>query len=440
MASLQTITAEAPPEATMSPLTRINAILGGSAGNLVEWYDWFAYSSFALYFARHFFPKGDQTAQLLQAAAVFAVGFLMRPIGAWLMGLYADRAGRRAALTASVALMSAGSFAIALIPTYAAIGVAAPALLVIARMVQGLSLGGEYGASAVYMTEVAGKGRRGFWSSFQFMTLIAGQLTALAVLIVLQNLLPTSALESWGWRIPFAIGGLLAIVVLWIRSGLSETKAFLAAKAEGVERARTVMLLRDHPRATLAIFGLTCAGSLAFYAYTTYMQKFLVNTAGFSKNTATAVTAAVLVIYMLIQPLVGYVSDYVGRRTVMAVGFGLGAIATYPAFTLIARSDSPWAAFGLMTLLVVILSGYSAVNAAVKAELFPTHVRALGVALPYALANAAFGGTAEYVALWFKQSGNENGFYIYVAVAMAIATLIAARLPDTNATELILEA
>jgi MHS family alpha-ketoglutarate permease-like MFS transporter len=439
MAGSQTNTAEA-PHRPLTPLARINAILGGSAGNLVEWYDWFAYSSFALYFAKHFFPSGDQTAQLLQAAAVFAVGFLARPLGAWLMGLYADRAGRRAALTASVALMSAGSFAIALIPDHATIGGAAPVLLVIARLVQGLSLGGEYGASAVYMTEMAGKGRRGFWSSFQFMTLIAGQLTALGVLIVLQRLLVPAQLEAWGWRIPFVIGGLLAIVVFWIRTGLSETRSFLASKAEGAERARTSMLLRDYPRESLAIFGLTCAGSLGFYAYTTYMQKFLVNTAGFAKDTATTITAGALIVYMLIQPLVGWASDYVGRRTIMAWGFGLGALATYPAFTLIAGKPSPWVAFAVMTLLVTILSGYTAVNAAVKAELFPTHVRALGVALPYALANACFGGTAEYVALWFKQGGNENGFYIYVAVAMGLAMLIAARLPDTNATEMILEA
>ncbi|CAN7433025.1 MFS transporter [Phenylobacterium sp. LjRoot225] len=424
----------------MSPLARINAILGGSAGNLVEWYDWFAYSSFALYFASHFFPKGDQTAQLLQTAAVFAVGFLARPVGAWLMGIYADRAGRRAALTVSVALMSIGSFAIALIPDHETIGVAAPALLVIARLVQGLSLGGEYGASATYMTEMSGKGRRGFWSSFQFMTLIAGQLTALGVLVVLQHLLTQTQLEAWGWRIPFVIGGLLAIVVFWIRSGLSETRSFLASKAEGAPPVRTSMLMQHYPRETLAIFGLTCAGSLGFYAYTTYMQKFLVNTAGFAKDTATAITAGALIVYMLIQPLVGWASDYLGRRNVMAIGFGLGALATYPAFTLIAGTTSPWVAFAVMTLLVVILSGYTAVNAAVKAELFPTHVRALGVALPYALANAAFGGTAEYVALWFKQGGNESGFYIYVAVAMSLAMLIAARLPDTNATELILEA
>ncbi|MDB5447072.1 MAG: major facilitator family transporter, partial [Phenylobacterium sp.] len=429
MATSNDMAAGAAPPAILTPLARINAILGGSAGNLVEWYDWFAYSSFALYFAKHFFPRGDQTAQLLQAAAVFAVGFLARPVGAWLMGLYADRAGRRTALTASVALMSVGSFAIALIPGYDRIGVAAPLLLVAARLVQGLSLGGEYGASAVYMTEMAGKGRRGFWSSFQFLTLIAGQLTALAVLIVLQKSLDRPDLEAWGWRIPFAIGGLLAIVVFWIRSGLSETRSYLDAKAQGAERAQTLMLLRDYPRETWAIFGLTAAGSLAFYAYTTYMQKFLVNTAGFDKDAATAVTAGALVVYMLVQPLVGWASDHLGRRGVMATGFALGALATYPAFTLIGRGGSPWTAFLLMTLLVVILSGYTAVNAAIKAELFPTHVRALGVALPYALANAVFGGTAEYVALWFKQAGHESGFYLYVAAAMAVAAVISTRLP-----------
>lgn len=431
--------ARAAQSTAMSPLARANAILGGSAGNLVEWYDWFAYSSFALYFAKHFFPQGDQTAQLLQAAAVFAAGFLARPVGAWLMGLYADWAGRRTALTVSVALMSLGSFAIALIPGYASIGVAAPILLLAARLVQGLSLGGEYGASATYMTEMAGKRRRGFWSSFQFLTLIAGQLTALAVLIVLQRLLPRADLEAWGWRIPFAIGGVLAIVVFWIRSGLQETRSYLAAKQAGAERARTGMLILHFPRESLAIFGMTAAGSLAFYAYTTYMQKFLVNTAGFAKDTATAVTAAALVVYMLVQPLVGWASDYLGRKNLIAVGFALGALATYPVFTTLSRTGSPAVAFGLMTLLVVVLSGYTAVNAAVKAELFPTHVRALGVALPYALSNAIFGGSAEYVALWFKQAGHERGFYVYVAAAMAVGSLIAARLPNTNLTSRILE-
>jgi len=429
--------AEAGP--IITPLARLKAILGGSAGNLVEWYDWFAYSSFALYFAKHFFPKGDDTAQLMNTAAVFAVGFLARPVGAWLMGLYADRAGRRTALTLSVAMMCAGSFAIALLPDYEAIGVLAPAGLVLARLVQGLSVGGEYGASATYMSEMASRARRGFWSSFQFVTLIMGQLTALLVLIVLQRLLPKEALEDWGWRIPFAIGGLLAVVVFWIRTGLDESASYTAAKAGGAPAAHTMMLFRHHPRETAIIFGLTAAGSLAFYAYTTYIQKFLVNTTGFAKDTATAISAGALLVYMLVLPLYGWASDRVGRRTMLAASFGVGALATYPIFSALAVTQSALAALLLTTLLVLILSGYSAVSAVVKAELFPAHVRALGVALPYATANAVFGGTAEYVALWFKKAQFESGFYIYVAAVMAVACVIAIRLRDTNRLSLILE-
>jgi len=421
----------------MSPFQRIKAILGGSAGNLVEWYDWFAYSSTSLYFAAHFFPKGDTTAQQLQTAAIFAAGFIARPAGAWLMGVYADRAGRRAALTLSVALMSLGSFAIAILPTYAQIGVAAQFGLLAARLVQGLSLGGEYGASATYMSEMASKARRGFWSSFQYTSLIAGQVAALAVLVVLQHVLSKADLAAWGWRIPFAIGGVLAIVVFWIRTGLEETRAFLNETTSKRDRGRTIDLVRQHPREFAIVLVLTSAGSLGFYAYTTYMQKFLVNTAGFSKDTGTAVMAGVLVVYMLIQPGVGWLSDHVGRKTTMAVGLGLGGLATYPVMTAISHAGSAWAAYGLIMVLVLCHSGYSAVNAVVKAELFPAHVRALGVSLPYALANAMFGGTAEYVAEWFKAAHIESRFYIYVTIVMLAGALAAARLRNTNRTSLI---
>ncbi|HEV7384949.1 MAG TPA: MFS transporter [Phenylobacterium sp.] len=421
----------------MSALKRIKAILGGSAGNLVEWYDWFAYSSTSLYFAAHFFPKGDATAQQLQTAAIFAAGFIARPAGAWLMGVYADRAGRRAALTLSVAMMSLGSFAIAILPTYAQIGVLAQFGLLAARLIQGLSLGGEYGASATYMSEMAGSKRRGFWSSFQYTTLIGGQVMALAVLVVLQHVLSKAALEAWGWRIPFAIGGVLAIVVFWIRTGLDETRAYLRAAAETAQRGQTMALFREHPREFAIVLVLTASGSLAFYAYTTYMQKFLVNTAHFSKDTGTAIMAGVLVLYMLIQPAIGWLSDHVGRKTTMAVGLGLGAIATYPVMTAISHTTSALAAFGLVMVLVLCHSGYSAVNAVVKAELFPARVRALGVALPYALANALFGGTAEYVAEWLKRAKIESGFYVYVAVVMLIGAVAAVRLRNTNVTSLI---
>jgi MHS family alpha-ketoglutarate permease-like MFS transporter len=169
------------------------------------------------------------------------------------------------------------------------------------------------------------------------------------------------------------------------------------------------------------------------------MQKFLVGTAGFAKDTATGIMAAVLVIYMLIQPLVGWISDHVGRKTTIAVGLGAGAIATYPVMSAIAAATSPLQAFGLIMVLVLCHSGYSAVNAAVKAELFPAHVRALGVALPYALANAVFGGTAEYVAQWLKKVGHESVFYAYVAAVMLVAAIVAARLRNTNKTSLIQE-
>jgi len=462
---------------------RIKAILGGSAGNLVEWYDWFAYSAFTLYFADHFFPKGDQTAQLLQAAAIFAVGFLARPIGAWAMGHYADRYGRKTALALAVALMSLGSFSIALVPSYSTIGVWSPIALMTARVVQGLSIGGEYGASATYMSEVAGKGRRGFWSSFQYVTLIMGQLTATLVLIVLQHTLDKAELSAWGWRIPFAIGGVLAVVVFWIRSGLEESAAFRSVDASDRPRLDPVHmrwvaillaaalaicaglyfsgnpswlslsvavlvvwqlslaapLFRAHPREVAMVFGLTAAGSLSFYAYTTYMPKFLVNTAGFTKDMATAVSAGSLLIYMCVQPIMGHLSDRFGRKTTLTLAFGLGTVFTFPIFTAISHTTAFLPALGLVTALVLIHSGYSSVSAVVKSELFPTHIRAMGVALPYAIANTVFGGTAEYVALWFKTQKVENGFYVYVAGMMAIALVIAIRLRNTNAASLITE-
>lgn len=405
---------------THTGFSRLRAILGGSMGNLVEWYDWYTYSAATLYFAPIFFPKGDQTAQLLQAAAVFAVGFAARPIGAWLMGLYADRAGRRAALVLSVGMMCLGSLVIALTPGEASIGVAAPVILVCARIFQGLSLGGEYGASATYMSEVAGSKRRGFWSSFQYVTLIAGQLLALAVLIVLQQILPKADMAAWGWRIPFAIGAVLAVVVFWIQSRLPESRQFEVAKQTVKKRGQTMTLIINHPREALTVLGLTAGGSMIFYVYTTYMQKFLTNTSGFSKDQATNISAATLFVFMLAQPLFGWMSDKLGRRAMLGLAFGGGALVTWPVMTQVGSTHSALAAFLWISLAMLLQSGYTAVSAVVKAELFPTHVRALGVALPYAIANALFGGTAEYVALWFKSVGSEAGFYVYASVLLAI--------------------
>ncbi|MBC7671449.1 MAG: MFS transporter [Polaromonas sp.] len=413
---------------------RLKSIFGGSVGNLVEWYDWYVYSAFSLYFAKVFFPPASQTAQLLNAAAVFAVGFLMRPVGGWLMGRYADRHGRRAALSISVLLMCAGSLMIAVTPGYARIGVAAPVLLVIARLLQGLSVGGEYGASATYLSEMAGQRLRGFYSSFQYVTLISGQLIALSVLLVLQRQLGSAALEAWAWRIPFAIGGALAIAALWLRRGIEETPSFRAVAANEAatsSRARLAELLR-YPRQIATVVGLTAGGTVAFYTFTTYAQKFLVNTAGWSKADASRISALTLLVFMLIQPVVGYVSDRIGRRPVL-IAFGvLGTLGTVPVLTALAATHDMTTAFLLLMAALLAVSGYTAINAVVKAELFPTEIRALGVALPYAVTVAIFGGTAEYIALWAKSAGHEAWYFWYVTVCVAISLTVYVAMPETQ--------
>ena len=416
----------------MTPARRLRNIIGGSAGNLVEWFDWYAYAAFTLYFAPVFFPKGDSTAQLLSSAAIFAVGFLMRPVGAWIMGVYADRKGRKAGLTLSVTLMCTGSLIIACTPGYATIGIAAPALLLFARMLQGLSVGGEYGSSATYLSEMATKDHRGFWSSFQYVTLISGQLLALLLLILLQNTLSETALDAWGWRIPFFVGAALAVIVFWLRRRLDETQAFVASDTREAPKSSALLLIMKHPKEALLVLGLTAGGTLAFYAYTTYLQKFLVNTTGFSKSTATEISAAALFIFMCLQPAVGALSDRIGRKPVM-IAFGvLGVLLTVPIMSTLATVDSPFIAFLLALSALVIVSGYTSINAVVKAELFPAHVRALGVALPYAIANAAFGGTAEYVALWLKDAGMESAFFWYVTGMIGVSLLVYLFMRDTK--------
>jgi len=405
----------------LSGRARLRAIIASSAGNLVEWYDFYVYSFTALYFAAAFFPGDDPTAQLLSAAAVFAVGFLMRPLGGWLFGRIADRHGRKTALLLSVLMMCAGSLAIAIVPTHATIGAAAPVLLLIVRMIQGLSLGGEYGATATYMSEVSVAHRRGFYASFQYVTLIGGQLVALCVLVTMQQVLPESEIREWAWRVPFAIGAVLAIVVLYLRRTLHETVPPQARTQD----AGTLRALAKHPRALLIVLGLTAGGSLLFYTFTTYMQKYLVNTAGMDARTASLIMTGALFVFMILQPVFGLLSDRIGRRTSLVLFGGLATVCTYPLLAALGQVSSPMAALLLVLCALLIISLYTAISGVFKAELFPVGVRALGVGLSYAVANALFGGTAEYIALWFRHRGNESGFYIYVTAVSAVAFITA---------------
>jgi MHS family alpha-ketoglutarate permease-like MFS transporter len=419
------IAAGTPPGETTdrSAGQRLRAVFGGSVGNLVEWYDWYTYAALAIYFAPSFFPAGNDTAQLMNTAAIFAVGFFMRPIGGWVLGRYADRRGRKAALTLSVTLMCLGSLIIAVTPTYSSIGIAAPTLLLIARLLQGFSVGGEYGTSATYMSEIAPPGSRGFYSGILYVTLIMGQLLALAVLMVLQfTLLEPHQLETWGWRIPFVFGALAALTALYLRRNLVETDAF--QKKSKIAEAGQLHLLMKHPREVLIVIGLTMGGTLYFYTFTTYMQKFLFNTVGLTKGESTLVSSANLLVFMLLQPLMGALSDRYGRRP-MLITFGVLALfSTVPLLSALAEARDAWTAFFLILIALSISSLYSSISAVVKAELFPVEIRALGVGLPYAIAVSIFGGGAEFIALAFKNAGHEGLFYWYVTGCVFCSLLV----------------
>jgi MFS transporter, MHS family, alpha-ketoglutarate permease len=411
---------------------RLVAIAGGSIGNLVEWYDWYAYAAFAIYFSPRFFPHGSTTAQLLNTAGIFAVGFFMRPVGGWLFGRLADKKGRKNAMTISVLLMSFGSLLIACIPAYETIGIVAPALLFFARIIQGLSVGGEYGTSATYLSEMATKDRRGFYSSFQYVTLIGGQLTALGVQLILQKLLLSDEeLRQWGWRIPFLIGAILSVVAFYIRRNLHETEAFHINEIE-TERKGSLSELMKHPRAILTVAGLTLGGTIAFYTYSIYMQKFLVNTVHLTIGQSTFISFISLLIFALLQPVLGILSDIVGRKPLLIMFGILGTLCTVPLLTALSHVHSSTTAFWIIMAGLLIVSGYTSINAIVKAELFPAEVRALGVGLPYAITTAIFGGTAEYIALWFKNQGHENWFYWYVTVCIFISLVVYFSMRDTK--------
>jgi MFS transporter, MHS family, alpha-ketoglutarate permease len=411
---------------------RLRAIIGGSIGNLVEWYDWYAYSAFALYFSAVFFPVQDKTAQLLNTAGIFAVGFLMRPLGGWLFGRIADKTGRKKSMTLSVLLMSFGSLLIAITPSYASVGVLAPVLLLLARLLQGLSVGGEYGVSATYLSEMATEKSRGFYSSFQYVTLVGGQLLALGIQLILQGCLTETQLQNWGWRVPFVIGAFLSVTAFYLRKSLHETAAFESHKNEQQTQKGSIKELLHYPKALFTVVGLTLGGTLAFYTYTNYMQKFLVNTVHLTKASSTRISFVSLFIFIILQPIFGALSDRIGRKPLL-IAFGiLGTVCTVPLLISLSGATTSIQAFGLMMLGLIIVSGYTSINAIVKAELFPAKIRALGVGLPYALTVAIFGGTAEYIGLWFKQTGHESYFYWYVTACIFLSLLVYLFMKDTK--------
>ncbi|WP_086853902.1 MFS transporter [Amycolatopsis kentuckyensis] len=416
----------------------IGNVLRGSIGNLIEWYDWYAYAAFTTYFAKSFFPTTDTTAAFLGTAAVFAVGFLMRPLGGWMLGRFADRFGRRNALVLSVTLMAGGSLLIAVTPSYHTIGIAAPILLLTARLIQGLSVGGEYSTSATYLSEVATPGKRGFYSSFQYVTLYGGQLLALGLQLILQALLTEQQLTSWGWRIAFGVGTVAALVVMWLRRGMDESESYRreAGESNGENKGErgTLRALAKYPKEIALVVGLTLGGTVGFYTFATYSQKFLENTAHIPRRQVTIVLFCAILVAAFLQPVFGRLSDRIGRRPLLLF-FGIGGtLLTVPLMTVMGSTRNPVGAFFLVLAGLVIVAGYTSINAIVKAELFPTKIRALGVGLPYALTVAIFGGTAELIAQALKSAGHETVFFWYVAGCVLVSLIVYGTMRETSKT------
>lgn len=392
----------------------------GSLGNLVEWYDVYVYTVFASYFEARFFG-GDEPNAGLYTMAIFAVTFLMRPVGSWFFGRFADRHGRRPALVFSVLMMASASLVIAVTPTRETIGSAAVVVLVLCRLVQGFATGGEYGTSATYMSEAATPERRGFFSSFQYVTLVGGQVLAQLVLLVLQSFLSEAQLAHFGWRIAFGIGALAALVVLWLRSSMDES---LTRTEEGGASGSLRELTTRYPRQLLTVFLITLGGTVAFYTYSVNGPATVKTAYDGQGMTATWINLLALVVLMLLQPIGGLVSDRIGRKPLL-VFFGIGGVLwTWFLVTRLDDVTTPIASFGMLLVAYVVLTGYTSINAVVKAEMFPAHVRALGVGVGYALANSAFGGTAPVIFEAAKKGGHVPEFAVYVIVCIAVSLAV----------------
>jgi MHS family alpha-ketoglutarate permease-like MFS transporter len=422
------VNVEHPEREEIKRSTVVGNILRGSIGNAVEWFDFYSFTVFGTYFAHHFFASGKEDADLLGVLGVFAAGFVMRPVGSWFFGRYADQRGRRAALTLSVLLMAGGSLLIAVNPGIARIGSGAAVLLFAARLIQGFSVGGEYGTSATYMSEMATRNHRGFYSSFQYLTLVSGQVLALVLQIILQATLSDAALHAWGWRIPFIVGALGALTVLWLRRGMVESvpdEQMAAARSakRGEAAPGTIRLLVRHWRPFLVVIGLTMGGTVAFYTFTSYMQVLMLGTVA-DKATVARVNFGALLIFMLLQPIYGALSDRIGRKPLL-LWFGIGGVlGTWPIMTALTHTRSAGVSFVLMLAALLVVCGYTSINALVKAEIFPREVRALGVGLGYGIANALFGGTAPYIGKALHNAGHDSVFFAYVTACIAVSLCV----------------
>lgn len=409
------------------------SVVASTIGNILEWYEWSAYAVFTPFIAAAMFNSEDPVSSVLATLGVFAVGFLMRPLGGIVFGKIADVKGRKFVLIVTMLIMAGGSFLIAVLPTYGQIGVFASLILLLIRVAQGFAHGGESATANSYIAEIAPAHKRGFWGSIVFVAIFGGSVVAYTIGGVITNVFSEAAVSDWAWRIPFALGGLLALVALWMRRGMVESDVFEADEAE--ETVAPAPLDRGRvARAIVLVVLMTSGITAAHYTWTSYASTLAITERGMDAQTAYWATVGAQIIALVSLPFWGFLSDRIGRRPVL-IGFGvLMAILQYPLMGMI--TDTGWTLFVASTLALLVVSMAGALLSAVLSEAFPTKVRTQGIGFAYSVSVAVFGGTAPYLNGLFNSldlSWLSSGWVVLLCLATIVAVV---KLPETKGKDL----
>jgi MHS family alpha-ketoglutarate permease-like MFS transporter len=415
----------------------VRTLIAASVGNDVEWYDWTVFATFSIYFATQIFSAENESLAFIGTFATYAIAFFFRPLGGMLLGRYADLRGRKQAMILTITLMAGGSFIIAILPTYNQVGWLAPILLLAARIGQGMSLGGEVANASAYLGEIAPPERRGRYSSFNYISTGSSVLIASLLGALLASSLSDDQLASWGWRVPFFVGGLLGLVGLWLRSNMAETEQYEENKAKAQALKNPLLLtLREHPKAVAQLVGFTLLSTLCYYTFFSALTPFAVKQQKLDDGMVFWALSIATALFVVLQYPFGWTADRFGRKPQMLIWSGLMALLVVPMSKLIA----PGASFGQVLLVFCFGLGlyaiFSSIAPAIMSELFPTQLRGLGIGAWYNLTVAVFGGTAPLVIQWLGDVGHASWFFWYVAAGAVIAFVATLSLPETKGSVL----
>ncbi|WDU78324.1 MFS transporter [Lysinibacillus sp. G01H] len=400
------------------------SVFAGSIGNIVEWFDYSIYAYFATFIAANVFITDDSLSSLLQTFATFAVGFLMRPVGALVIGRYGDKVGRKKALSLTIFIMTFATFLMGVIPSHEVIGIWAPILLLFARLSQGFSAGGEYGAAASYIVESANKQSRGFWGSFQEVSVSIGSLSGVILFVILTTTMPAPMLEAWGWRIPFILSGVLGIAGLYIRRNASESTQFEQAKQNEVKSIENIFVLfRKYKKHMLTGIGFTIFWTVSYYGLLTFIPSYLTGVLGLPNNVSLIAKIIAPLIILFFVPIFGYISDRVGRKPLLLTSSISLGILIYPLFQMIASGNSVLIVIA-MIIYALLIAIYSGPGVATVVEIFPVKVRHSTLSFSYNVAVACFGGTAPFISTYLIQKTNMSIAPSFYIIFSAIITTI----------------